>query len=347
MEWFDREFRDLPWRRTADPYKIWISEIMLQQTQVAKVIPYYNNFLQRFPTVHDLAAADLSDVLKAWEGMGYYSRARNLRKAAQILAGDFSGKFPDSAEEMIKLPGIGNYSAAAIASIAFGRPVAAVDGNVMRVLARLHCEPANPKTGDGKKRFQQLADDLLDTSRPGDFNQAVMELGAVICKPKNPECGNCPVPQHCCALAENCQSAFPYREPAKKRPHKHIAVGIVERNGKILIARRPEDAMLGGLWEFPGGKTEDGETLEQAVVRELREELDIETRVTDFFMKVDHQYTHLTITLHAFFCSLVSGNPRAIGCSDFRWVSRNELAQFAFPKANKVILENLIKASEL
>ena len=343
LNWYGKEFRDLPWRNTTNPYKIWVSEIMLQQTQVKKVVPYYERFLATFPDTKTLASADLALVLKKWEGLGYYARARNLHKAAQIIVNQWDGQFPRSVQEILSLPGIGQYTAAAIASIAFSKNLAVVDGNVVRVLARLHQAEDNPKSSTGKKQFQKFADQLLPKSRPGDFNQAMMELGATVCKPSSPVCDSCPVQKYCGAFESQTQSLFPTKAPKKKRPHKIIAVGIVENNGKILIARRPEDGMLGGLWEFPGGKVEANESLEETVVRELKEELGIEVTVNRYFMSVDHQYTHLSITLHSFFCQLLNGNPKAIGCTDWKWVNKNKVLDFAFPKANKTVLEALLK----
>ena len=345
LKWYNREFRDLPWRRTTDPYKIWVSEIMLQQTQVVKVIPYYERFIKTFPNIKTLAQADLAQVLKIWEGLGYYARARNLYKASQIILLNWDGQFPRSVADIRSLPGIGEYTAAAIVSIAFAEKLAVVDGNVVRVLARLFQEKENSKSNSGKKRFQNLADILLSHSRPGDFNEAMMELGAVICKPATPSCHLCPVEIFCESYKEQTQSQFPVKQAKKKRPHKIIAVGIVEQDGKILIAQRPEDGMLGGLWEFPGGKVEANETLEETVIRELNEELGIHIQPDRYFTSVDFQYTHLSITLHSFFCTLKSGTPTTIGCTDWKWVRRDELKDYAFPKANKTILEALLLMS--
>jgi A/G-specific adenine glycosylase len=345
LDWYDQEFRDLPWRSATDPYRIWVSEIMLQQTQVIKVIPYYEKFVKTFPNINALAKANLAAVLKIWEGLGYYARARNLHKAARFIEAEFNGQFPRQVSDILLLPGIGPYTAAAIASIVYSENMAVVDGNVNRVLARLYQLKEDPKSTSGKKRFQQLADAKLSKTRPGDYNQAMMELGAVICKPRSPICAKCPVQNYCGSYKSQTQSLFPTKSPKKERPHNNIAVGIVEQDGKILIAQRPENKMLGGLWEFPGGKVEKNESLEETTVRELKEELGINVVVDRYFTSVDFQYTHMSITLHAFFCTLISGTPQAIECTAWKWVGRNDLLEYAFPKANKTILKALLLAS--
>lgn len=277
LDWYDRSRRDLPWRRTRDPYSIWISEVMLQQTRVDQVIPYYERFLQAFPDVTSLATADLDSVLRIWEGLGYYSRARNLHRAAGIIADKYQGRLPKNFHDILALPGIGPYTAAAVASIAFNLPHSVVDGNVTRVLCRLYAIEGDIRTRKVQKEVEKQAAGLLDTRRPGDFNQSMMELGATICTPAAPVCTRCPLSDHCRALKQGETLRYPFKSPAAKRPHFRIAVAVIrDDRDRILIARRPEKAMLGGLWEFPGGKQEPGETLRQTVVRELREELGLE-----------------------------------------------------------------------
>ncbi|MBN2412771.1 A/G-specific adenine glycosylase [candidate division KSB1 bacterium] len=344
--WFESELRDLPWRNTKDPYKIWISEIMLQQTQVNKVIPYYLKFIESFPDIHSLANADLSHVLKIWEGLGYYGRARNLHKAAKEIIKNFQGLFPDDFESVRKLPGIGLYTAAAIMSIAFKQDYAVVDGNVRRVLCRLFTITGNPKSGQGKKIIQQQAQSLLATENPGDYNQAIMELGALICTPRLPKCRLCPVAEFCQAQKSGLQHEYPIKTAKKPRPHNIIAAGIIYKGDKILIARRPENGLLGGLWEFPGGKLEDGETPEQAVKREILEELGISVKVNDLFAIINHQYTHFTITLYVYNCEYISGMPETLGCADWRWVTLKEMDKYAFPRANRKILDQLLKTEK-
>jgi len=343
LVWFETELRDLPWRDTKDPYKIWISEIMLQQTQVKKVIPYYLKFIESFPDINSLAQAELSQVLKIWEGLGYYARARNLHKAARQLKNNFNGVFPADFDSIKKLPGIGQYTAAAIMSIAYQQQHAVVDGNVSRVICRIFKINEQPKSGVGKQIIQQRAQKLLATDNPGDYNQAIMELGALVCTPRSPKCEICPVEEFCQAQKSGQQLDYPAKAPKKQRPHNIIAAGIIHKDDKILIARRPEEGLLGGLWEFPGGKLEDGETLEQAVKREVLEELGIQVKVNGLYAKINHQYTHFTITLFAYNCEYLSGKPQTIGCTDWRWVTLNEIDEYAFPRANRKILDQLLK----
>lgn len=343
INWFERHARRLPWRQSRDPYAVWISEVMLQQTQVKQVIPYYQRFMQSFPDIATLAAASLDQVLKTWEGMGYYSRARHLHQAAQQIIQDFGGEFPKDLPSLQRLKGIGPYTAAAIMSIAFNQPYAVLDGNVMRVLCRLLAWPEDPKRDGNKAVLRSIAQNLLPKDKPGIFNEAMMELGATICKPLQPICASCPLASCCKAYKMGTPEKFPIPSPKKKRPHYQVAAALVWRGSKLLIARRPEKGLLGGLWEFPGGKQKFGEKLSETAEREVWEELRIRIKVKKLFMKVNHQYTHFTITLHAFDSEYISGTPQAIGCSDYRWVGVKDLSRFAFPRANGKIIERLVK----
>ncbi len=342
VSWYNDEFRDLPWRQTSDPYNIWISEIMLQQTQVKKVIPYYERFIEAFPTVDDLAKTELDKVLKLWEGLGYYARARNLHKAANVIVDQFDGQFPTTVEEVKSLPGIGDYSAAAIMSIAFGADMPVIDGNVNRVLSRLFRIDVDPKSTEGKQLMRQKSELLFAHGQAGAYNQAIMELGAMICTPKSPKCLLCPANQLCQARQYNQQNEYPVKSPKKQRPHKQIAVGIVWKDDKILIDRRKADGMLGGLWEFPGGHVEEGESHEHAIVREVKEELDVDVVVNKHFATIEHQYSHFTISLHAYECNYLSGSAKALDCDDWKWVKKDELLDYAFPRANGKIIEQLL-----
>ena len=345
LHWYRRRRRDLPWRVTGDPYRIWVSEILLQQTQVETVRPYYERFLRRFPTVESLAAAPLDAVLKAWEGCGYYARARNLHKAAQQVVA--AGRLPRTAAEWRELPGIGAYTAAAIASIGNGEAVAVIDGNVERVLARVLRERRVIKTAPVLKRLRRIADSLISEAvaarfAPGDFNQAMMELGATICRPRSADCARCPLNSECRARSALADvTVLPRKAPRRVTPHYQIGAAVIRRNGKILITQRPLDGMLGGLWEFPGGKQHDGETLEQCVAREIREELAIQIDVGAHIISVDHAYSHFSITLHCFDCRVRAGRIRKLGVAAFRWVTTAELDQYAFPKADRVVLAAL------
>lgn len=347
IDWYHRHKRDLPWRITEDPYKIWVSEIMLQQTRVDTVIPYYNRFLKAFPTVFDLAKADQQKVLKLWEGLGYYSRGRNLHNAAKTVARKFDGKLPSGYDEIISLKGIGPYSAAAILSIAFKKKYAVVDGNVIRVITRYFSIRDDIRSTVTKKRVQVLVDSLIPPDYPGDFNQGIMELGATVCKPRNPECSNCPLSVNCIACNSAQTEVIPYKSKAKKVPHHHIAVGlIVNSDNKLLIALRPEKSMLGGLWEFPGGKKEKHETLEETVTRELKEELGVEVQVYSKFRDLKHTYSHFKITLHAYWCRITGGKPIPKSSQELRWVSLDEIDEHPFPKANKTLVLELRKLAD-
>ncbi len=344
LQWFEANKREMPWRNTDDPYKIWISEIMLQQTRVDTVIPYYERFLEAFPTVYDLANAKQQQVLKLWEGLGYYSRGRNLHQASKTVVEYYDGTLPSEYKEITSLKGVGPYTASAVLSIAFNKKFAVVDGNVIRVLTRFYGIEDDIRSSSTKKQVQQLADDIIPEDNPGDFNQAVMELGATVCKPSNPLCNECPLSINCTAYQTARTETIPYKSPAKKIPHHTIGIGlIVNSSGELLIALRPNDVMLGGLWEFPGGKKEDGETIKQTVARELKEELGTEVKVYAKFRRLKHAYSHFRITLHSFWCEIISGEPTPKSSKEVRWVSLHEIDEFPFPKANKSLIDDLKK----
>ncbi|MBN1284491.1 MAG: A/G-specific adenine glycosylase [Anaerolineae bacterium] len=345
LAWFDQYAADLPWRRTADSYSIWLAEIMLQQTQVATVTRYYERFLERFPTLADLAAAPLDEVLKLWEGLGYYSRARHLHRAAQMVIDDYGGQMPRTAEALQKLPGVGRYTAGAIASIAFGEAVPAVDGNVIRVLARLYDIPDDAAQPATKNALWARAGALVPARRAGDYNQALMELGRTVCRPHRPACDICPVQPHCRSYAAGTQAERPAKTRRASTPHYDVAAGVIHGTGahagRILIAQRPLDGLLGGLWEFPGGKQERGESLPDTLKRELREELAIEVEVGDCLVQVKHAFTHFKITLHAYECMHTGGEPVARGAAAFAWATPDEMDGYAFGKADQAIIKAL------
>jgi A/G-specific adenine glycosylase len=334
LSWFDAEKRDLPWRRTKDPYKIWISEIMLQQTRVETVIPYYERFLEAFPTVKTLAHAPEDRVLKQWEGLGYYSRARNLQKAARIIVSDFQGRFPSTFDEIQSLPGIGKYTAGAISSIAFGLKEVALDGNVKRVLSRVYAVEEWIEKNSTLQFFEERLVCLLSPTRPGDFNEALMELGARVCVPRKPLCHECPIPADCEGYRQNRAAEFPVRKPKKPIPHLEVVAAAIKKKNRYLLGKRPATSMLSGLWEFPGGKVEEGETHQEALKRELREEMGIEVRVKDFLVSVDHAYSHYTVTLHLYLCEHVSGQPKTLYHSDLKWLRKSQFEEYPFPAAN-------------
>lgn len=334
IDWFEKAGRTLPWRETDDPYRIWLSEVMLQQTQVKTVLPYYRKFTKTFPTIHDLAKADLQEVLKMWEGLGYYARARNFHRAANIVCGKFGGIVPGPGEELRELPGIGDYIASAISSIVFNHPSAVVDGNVKRVLARLF-RIATPVNGSNShKSFKQAADGLLDKNRPGTFNQAMMELGALVCKPKTPLCETCPVPAFCAARQNRETDCYPKRIRKKTPPKRRIAVGVVYRNGRVLITRRHPEGFLGGLWEFPGGNIIGRQKPENACIRNILEQTGLTVEIDSRIAGVRHAYTHFTAVMEVFQCRYVSGNVTLNGPADYRWIRLSDIPLFPFPKGN-------------
>jgi len=337
----------MPWRSNRTPYRVWISELMLQQTRVDQVIPYFNRFMKRFPSMKSLAAASQEDVLKQWEGLGYYSRARNLHKAAQIIATDHKGRFPNTAEKTIKLPGIGSYTAAAIGSLAFNLDLAVLDGNVIRVLSRLFAYAKDTGSAAAKKELQQFADALLVKGDAGNFNESMMELGATVCLPKNPDCGECPMSRVCLGHQSGRPTDYPVKAPKKKVPHIVVGAAVVTNHrGEVLIAQRREKDMLGGLWEFPGGKQETGETIQQCIVRELKEELGINIEVGDFLVTVKHAYSHFTMEMHTYFAKIKSGRPRPLHCQDFQWLKISNLRKVPYSKADLYIINELEKLRE-
>ncbi len=344
LPWFARHQRDLPWRREPrQPYAVWVSEIMLQQTRVDTVIPYYQRFLERFPDVATLAAAPLQAVLKAWENLGYYSRARNLHRAARLLMRERNGQLPATPAELAALPGLGPYTAAAIASLAFAQPCAALDGNIIRVLARLLALPNEVSRPATRRKLQQVADLLLAPDQPGRTNEAWMELGALICTPRAPRCGECPMHAVCRAAQQPNPAAYPHRKKKMKIPHKVVGAAIIlNRRNQILIAQRsPEKGMLAGLWEFPGGKQNPGESMPACIARELREEMGLRLAVGPRLLVVHHAYSHFTIALHAHFARIVSGRPRHLECANHAWTSRDGFDDFPFSKADLEIIRAL------
>ena len=344
LDWHRPMLRDMPWRTTRDPYRIWVAEVMLHQTQVRTVIPYYHRFLEWFPTVQDLAAAPLDSVLKAWEGLGYYARARNLHVAAQRVISCHGGKLPDTKEDLLLLPGIGDYTAGAILSIAFGQHHPALDGNVVRVLCRVFDVSEPPSRSHVREKLWDLAARLLPRGRASDFNQAMMDLGATLCAPRRPRCDLCPWASECRANSQNLQEKRPVKAARRRLPHYDIAVGVISRdNGEVLIAKRPPEGLLGGLWEFPGGKIEKGETPAEALIREAREELRIVIDQTEPFTVVPHAYTHFKVTLNVLRAHWVSGEPQCCGCTDWRWEKITNLSRYAFPSATKKIIAALHK----
>jgi len=334
IKWYSKNRRDLPWRRSNSPYHIWVSEVMLQQTQVNTVLKYYLRFLKTFPNIKKLAQADLQAVLKAWEGMGYYARARNLHRSAKVVVKNHSSKIPNTWDIFHSLPGVGDYIAAAVLSIAFDQPYPVVDGNVKRVLARLYKIGAPVNQSGSYPVFKDAAGQLLDSKQPGIFNQAMMELGALICKPQNPLCGACPLEHLCRAFKARQVAEFPKRRKSRATPQYHIAVGVVFKGDQVLITRRKAEGLLGGLWEFPGGKIKAGESADAACIREIKEEVNLKVRIGSHLTRVKHAYTHFRIVMEVFCCRFVSGKVKLNGPTAHRWIRIEEYKNYPFPKAN-------------
>ena len=315
---------------------------MLQQTQVVTVIPYFQRFTERFPTVQALAAAPLDEVLKLWEGLGYYARARNLHRAARQVVAELGGRLPDKVAGLIKLPGIGAYTAGAIASIAFGRDAPVVDGNVKRVLCRVYALRGDTHQPKIQHKLWALAEANLPEGKAGRWNEALMELGATVCLPRWPQCDKCPLAKVCRARALGIQDRLPARAARKPMPHVDVTAAVIRRlrGGRMLIAQRPTGGMLGGLWEFPGGKVERGESLAEGLRREIREELGIEIEVGRPLARVEHAYTHFRITLYAFECSCRSNPVKGV----WRWARLSDLANLAMPSADRKIIAEMQQA---
>ncbi len=342
LPWFAVHQRQMPWRTRRTPYRVWISELMLQQTRVDQATPYFNRFMRRFPTLKALAGASQEEVLKLWEGLGYYSRARNLHKAAQIIAADFKGRFPRDPAAIRSLPGIGDYTAAAIGSLAYNLDMAVVDGNVVRVLSRLFAFAGDTRLQASRAELQQMADRLLVQGQAGNYNEAMMELGATLCLPRKPRCDDCPLVETCSGFRSGDPARFPAKPPPKKLPHIVVGAGVVtNRKGEVLIAQRRDQDMLGGLWEFPGGKQEPGETIRECIVRELKEELGIVVETGEFLATVRHTYSHFSMEMHTYFARIRSGRPRSLHCKDYRWICIAQLRDFPYSKADLKIIEAL------
>ena len=336
LEWFRRHRRDLPWRAAAgqrrDPYRVWLSEVMLQQTRVDTVLRYYPRWLERFPTLQALADAPLDDVLKAWEGLGYYSRARNFHRAVREVAMRHGGEVPSDPQEFATLPGVGRYTAGAVMSIAFGHPEPIVDGNVRRVFARWVDEP-----DPSQARLWRMAALLAPGSTPGELNEALMELGATVCTPRKPRCDECPAWELCWARAAGTQEERPAPRKAKPLPHEDTATAVVAHEGRILLVRRPVDARLGGMWAFPAEVRHRGEAVGAAAERAVREGLGVAVHAGDEVGSVKHVFTHVRATYHAVLCAWEGGSPLPLRYDAWAWVTPAEVAQYALPVAQQRI----------
>lgn len=346
LEWFSRYQRPLPWRSEYDPYQVWLSEIMLQQTQMDRAVVYFQRFTSRFPDVAALAQGTEDEVLRLWEGLGYYSRARNLLKAAKAVMESHAGRFPDDLDALAALPGVGAYTAGAVRSIAFNQPAAAVDANVERVLSRVYDIAEPVKNPAVRKRIAALAAGHIPPGRAREFNQALMELGALICRARDPACPQCPLAQVCQALASGTVALRPVK--AQPRPVVPIGVGtgVILHEGLFFIQKRRLGGVWGGLWEFPGGQMEPEETPEHTAVREVLEETGFAVRPAGKLAVIKHAYTFYRVTLHAYLMRLPQGTPPAPepqlnAAAAFRWSSLNNLESLSFPSPHRTLIEIL------
>lgn len=355
LRWWEQHGRQgIPWTLRPDgsrpdageslcPLGIWVAEVMLQQTQLQVVLPYWQRWMAALPTRDALAAADEHDVLLLWQGLGYYSRARRLQQGARMLldaAPPGADRWPRTLEGWLALPGIGRSTAGSILSSAFDLPFAILDGNVKRVLARLIACPRPPARE--LRGLWQLSELLLDPGRPRAFNQALMDLGATICTPRNPRCCACPWQGHCAAYAAGDPARFPVKDAPRELPFQVIGVGVVRNAaGLVLIDQRLKEGLLGGLWEFPGGKQEPGEAIAATIARELREELAIEVEVGEELIVLDHAYSHKKLRFVVHLCTWLSGEPQPLASQQVRWVRPEQLGDFPFPAANGRIIAAL------
>jgi len=335
LKWFRQHGRTLPWRDHPDPYAVWVSEIMLQQTRVETVIPYFERWMKLFPDIPALARADEHDVLNAWEGLGYYSRARNLHKAAKIVAEKFNGELPRDLTDLRSLPGIGRYTVGAIASMSFGMDEPTLDGNLRRVFARLYDVAEFADSPAGEKILWAQAAQNLPKGEAGDYNEALMDLGATICLPRNPRCLLCPLMEICQARQNGTQELRPVLKPKKNTPHYVQVAGVIVKRGRVLLAKRPADGLLGGMWEFPNGRVADDPARELA--KALNAAYRLEVRRKDALGIVRHAYTHFKVTVHAFRAELIS-IPKD---KTLKWVHINELEDYPMGKVDRQIANRI------
>jgi len=335
LGWYKLNARTLPWRGHADPYAVWVSEIMLQQTRVETVIPYFNRWMERFPTIESLASAGEQDVLNMWEGLGYYSRARNMHKAAKVVAEKFDCQLPSSVDELQKLPGIGRYTAGAIASMAFALDEPVLDGNIRRVYARLFNIDSPADSPAGEKLFWNVAIKNLPKGAAGDYNQALMDLGATICPPKNPRCAICPLISECAAQKSGTQESRPVLKAKTSVPQYVQVAAVIVHRGRVLIAKRPSRGLLGGMWEFPNARV-TGDPL-RSLKKAIRSATRLTVRAEAGLGVLQHAYTHFKVTVHAYRCELLEMSPE----KNLKWIRLGELEDFPMGKIDRQIARKL------
>ena len=333
--WFHSNKRNLPFRDIKDPYKIWLSEVMLQQTQVNTVIPYFSKWIKKYPTIKSVANEDSDVLLKFWEGLGYYSRCLNFYKACKIIVNNYDGLVPNKWSYFRDLPGVGDYTASAVLSIAFNQKYVAIDGNVKRVMSRYL--GIKNLTSNNLKRIKTFLEKRILEKETGNFNQSIMELGAIICRPKNPKCQECPISLNCTGYLKIQPENYPNPKNYKEKPHHIVVAGVIWSNKLFYIQKRDEKGMLGGRWEFPGGKFEKNETLISALNRKIKEECRVSPMVKEKVGVINHQYSHFSITFHVYNC--MEGKKKIKEANLSAWISPEQISQYAFPKANHKIFK--------
>ncbi|NLJ50164.1 MAG: A/G-specific adenine glycosylase [Candidatus Atribacteria bacterium] len=349
VNWYETNQRSLPWRKDYSPYSVWISEIMLQQTQVDRVIPYYFRWMQQFPTLESVSIASYDDLLRFWEGLGYYSRVKFIHKTSKIIRNQYGCQFPKNHQKLLELPGIGPYTAGAIMSIAFNQNYPLVDGNIIRILSRIFNIENSVKQRETKNYIWKKAEELILPGKARWLNQALMELGALVCTPKTPRCLECPVQKSCLSFHLGCVEKRPVVPPSKKIVPIQVVVGVLLKDGLFFIQQRPPNGLMADLWEFPGGKINPGEKPEDALIREFREELQFKIHIGNKIATLKHGYTNFSVTLHAYFCQLIPENqfPVLHFASNYRWVKPQDLFHYAFPAANRRLIDILTKLSPI
>jgi len=337
LAWYGREGRELPWRQTRDPYRIWLSEIMLQQTTVAAVIGYYQRFLDDFPTVEQLAAAPQEAVIDLWAGLGYYARARNLHAAARMVVEEFAGRFPQTLEQLQLLPGVGRSTAGAIAALAFEQRAAILDGNVRRILCRLFALQLPPRSSAAEKQLWLWAEELTPQQKVHDYTQAIMDLGATVCVPRRPLCQDCPLQQLCQAHKLGLEQQLPLKQKSKPVPTRKEIALLLERDGRYLVRRRPASGLLGGLWEFPTISLADGQKPEQQLGMLMHNF--VASGKPQLIGRIEHVYCHFRLDLQLYRLS-IGGLPQ-VGENENDWCTLAELSQLALHGAHKKALKEL------
>ena len=329
LKWYKKVNYDMPWRTNNNPYNIWISEIMLQQTQVNTVKKYFINWMKTFPSIEDVATSTNDQILKNWQGLGYYSRAHNIHKTAKYLVKYNNGEIPNSYDKLINLKGIGEYTAAAILSISYNKPYPAIDGNLKRIFSRLFM--LNNHQIENKIKNEVLK--YFKDNNPGDINQALMDLGRTICKSKNPLCLQCPIKNICQSYKLNIVSQYPKKNEIKSKPLFDVVVGVIKKEDKFIISKRKLTGLLAGLWELPGGKKHHIESNEECLKREVKEELGISIRVIEKFGKIQHHYSHFKINLIGYYCIHKHGIAQPISSDKIKWITYKEIDKYAFPQS--------------